>query len=127
MYSSRLWEHFESPRHCGRPPLHSVSARQANPVCGDVLELFLHFDAQGQASLSFEARACPPVIAGASLLCDWAQGRNFDELKALEAEEIATWMSPLPPQKRHAVTLLWLCLRELCQRHHEAEPNRTLE
>ena len=91
------------------------SARQANPVCGDSLELFLFFDPEGRARLSFEARACPPVIGGASLLCDWAAGRLVGELEALGADEIARWMAPLPPRKRHAVSMLWLCLQELCQ------------
>lgn len=115
MYSAALWEHFESPKHRGRPESFQLSVRQSNPICGDDLELFLGYDSHQNVTLSFEARACPPVVAGASMVCQWARGRSRQELLALRAEEIGEWLAPLPPQKKHAVALLWLGLQELCQ------------
>ena len=83
-------------------------------MCPDVIELFVQLEADGRLSeLSFTAEACPPAIAVASLLCRWAQGKKVSELAQLTQQDLADWVGPLPPNKRHAVQLVYLALREL--------------
>lgn len=114
MYSERLWEHFQEPFNNHKPTHYESSARKVNPVCPDVVELFAQLDPDRRMSeLSFAAEACPPVIAAASLLCRWAQGREVRELAQLTQQDLADWIGPLPPNKRHAVQLVYLALQDL--------------
>lgn len=85
-----------------------------NPVCPDVIEIFVTLADQARVEqMNFVAQACPPVIAVASLLCEWSAGRSLQELAALTQEDLSRWVGPLPPNKRHAVQLTFLALQEL--------------
>ena len=85
-----------------------------NPVCPDVVELFVTLADQDRVEqMNFVAQACPPVIAVASLLCEWSAGRSLQELSALTQEDLSRCVRPLQPNKRHAVQLTFLALQEL--------------
>ena len=114
MYSEQLWEHYREPRNNSKPTHYESSARKVNPICPDIVELFVQLDEGRRISeLSFVAEACPPVIAAASLLCGLAQGREVRELAQLTEQDLADWIGQLPPNKRHAVQLVYLALRDL--------------
>lgn len=115
LYSDVLWEHYQDPRNNGKPTHYEGSARKVNPICPDVVELFAQLQPEHprMTELYFVAEACPPVIAVASLLCGWAQGREIRELAQLTQQDLADWIGPLPPNKRHAVGLVHLALQEL--------------
>lgn len=113
MYSELLWEHYHSPFNNHRSAQAQLSARRVNPVCPDVVEFFLTLKDDRVEELSFVAEACPPVVAAASLLCQWAGGRTLQELAQLTEGELAGWLGPLPPNKRHAVQLVFLALQAL--------------
>lgn len=115
MYSELLWEHFHSPFNNHRCERAHRSARKVNPICPDVVELFLTLQDDRVSELSFTAEACPPTVAAASLLCQWAGGRSLQELAQLTEAELAGWLGPLPPNKRHAVQLTFLALQGLLE------------
>lgn len=114
MYSEVLWEHYQSPCNNYKPTQYEGSARKVNPICPDILELFAQLGGDGRITeLYFVAEACPPVMAVASLLCGWAQGREVLDLAQLTQQDLADWIGPLPPNKRHALQLVYLALQEL--------------
>jgi len=114
VYSEILWDHYHSPCNNHKPTQFEGSVRKVNPICPDILELFLQVQSNGRITeLFFAAEACPPVVAVASLLCGWAQGREVPDLAQLTQQDLADWLGPLPPNKRHAVQLVHLALHEL--------------
>lgn len=113
VYSELLWEHYHNPHHRERPQQFQCSARKVNPICPDIVELFLQTTLNGQVELYFVAEACLPAIAAASLLCQWSAGRSLEELSAVTEQTLWQWVGPLPPNKRHAVQLTFLALQEL--------------
>ena len=114
MYSETLWEHYHSPCNNYKPTQFEASARKVNPMCPDIVELFAQTQGAGRiAELYFVAEACPPVVAVASLLCGWAQGKEVPHLAQITQQDLADWIGALPPNKRHAVQLVHLALQEL--------------
>ncbi|MFN8614232.1 MAG: iron-sulfur cluster assembly scaffold protein [Vulcanimicrobiota bacterium] len=115
MYSEVLWQHYQDPYNNRKPPDYEGHVRKVNPVCPDVLELFARLDPKWPrvVELYFQAEACPPVIALASLLCTRAPGQEISELARLTQQDLADWVGPLPPNKRHAVSLVHLALQDL--------------
>lgn len=115
MYSDVLWAHYQDPYNNQKPPHYEGSARRVNPVCPDVVELYAQLDAEPSriAELYFVAEACAPVMALGSLLCGWAQGKTTDQLARLTQQDLADWIGPLPPNKRHAVGLVHMALQDL--------------
>jgi NifU-like protein involved in Fe-S cluster formation len=114
VYSELLWEHYQSPCNNFRLEDFQHWGRRVNPICPDVVELFAtSTGSQIIQEMTFVAEACPPVIATASMLCQWAAGKTLQQLAQLTEQDLAQWVGPLPPNKRHAVQLTFLALQEL--------------
>jgi NifU-like protein involved in Fe-S cluster formation len=101
-----LDEHFHNPRNAGALEGADVHVEVENPVCGDVLHLYLRRDAAGRvAAAAFQAYGCPAAIAAGSLLTELAGGKSAAELEALTGERIASALGGLSADKLHASVL----------------------
>ena len=102
MYSQLFWEHVKQP--CNRRALLAPSGVGEGRFarCGDRLTLYLNITDGRIAEASFEARACAPVIAVASLATERLVGLTLDEARELPILELDRELGGLPPSKRHA-------------------------
>jgi NifU-like protein involved in Fe-S cluster formation len=83
-----------------------VSVRVDNPVCGDVLHLYLKRDAGGRVEASkFQVYGCPAAIAAGSLLSEAVRGRSAEEIDRLTKDDISTALGGLGADKVHAAVL----------------------
>ena len=92
MYSQLFWEHAREPRNRRALPTASAVGEGRFPRCGDRLKLYLNITQGRIAEASFEARACAPVIAVASLATvrlDSSCSTSFAELALDEARELS--------------------------------------
>jgi len=115
VYSELIWEHFQSPINRIRPEKFDRSVRKVNPICPDVLEFFLQqtHDGSQVEHLCFQAEACAPVVACASVLCERAHGMPVERLAQISIHDLQSWMGPLPPNKQHALALVVDALKDL--------------
>jgi nitrogen fixation NifU-like protein len=105
MYSQLFWEHVGQSQN--RRALSDATnvGESRYPRCGDRLKLYLNI-ADGRISeASFEARACAPVIAVASLGVGKIAGLTLTEARELSILELDRELGGLPPSKRHAYLL----------------------
>jgi nitrogen fixation NifU-like protein len=113
MYSARLLDHFHHPRHSGELPEANVVAEATNPVCGDVMKLWLRVSEGRIAAAGFKAAGCVPVIACGSWLADWiSAGRSFHEASVLLPDDIENGLDGLPAASKHASELAIDVLRK---------------
>ncbi|MGH9430443.1 MAG: iron-sulfur cluster assembly scaffold protein, partial [Terriglobia bacterium] len=63
MYSAKLLDHFHHPRHAGELPQAAVVVDAQNPVCGDVLKLWVLVKNETIQDATFKAAGCVPAIA----------------------------------------------------------------
>ena len=112
-YSAQLLDHFRNPRHAGELPDATVVAEAANPVCGDVIKLWLRVEQGRVVAASFKAAGCAPAIACGSWLAErLAGGESVAALNAIAPEQIESGVGGLPAASRHAAQLAVDALRK---------------
>jgi nitrogen fixation NifU-like protein len=105
MYNTVVLDHFQNPRNAGELPPPAVSVEVTNPVCGDILRLWLVIDGDRLTTVRFQAKGCVAAIAAASALTELAQGKTVAEAAKLRAAKIAAALGGLPPESGHAAVL----------------------
>ena len=102
MYSSQVLDHFEHPRNAGTVDLPDGVAQVENPVCGDVLRLTAHISQGRISEIKFLAKGCVPVMACASALAEFLEGKPISEALGLKREELVRGLGGLPEASSHA-------------------------
>ena len=105
MYSARLLDHFQNPRHVGELPAPAVTVEVSNPVCGDILRLSVRFAEGTAAEVCYKTRGCTASIAAGSALTEWLSGKTAREMATLRALDIENAVGGLSPESKHAAVL----------------------
>lgn len=79
----------------------SASGQASNPVCGDVVHIFLKIDHGTITAASFEAQGCPPTIAASSILTEMVTGRGVENAMSLRPADVTVALGGLPRNKEH--------------------------
>lgn len=84
LYQEVILDHSRSPRNHRRPTAPDREAEGYNPLCGDMLKLYLNLDLDGRISdAAFEGKGCAVSIASASLMTEIVTGRTEQEAERL--------------------------------------------
>ena len=84
LYQEVILDHGRAPRNHGRPPASDREAEGYNPLCGDMLTLYLRLDDEGHITeAAFEGKGCAVSIASASLMTEVVKGRSPAEAERL--------------------------------------------
>ena len=116
MYSSTLLDHFHHPRNVGEIAEASVVVEASNPVCGDLMKLWVVVHDGKIQEVKFKAAGCVPSVACGSWLTEAILSRPIDELATLTANDVIKELDGLPPASRHAAILAIDALKRLLER-----------
>ena len=110
LYNKKVMEHFLRPRNMGSMKNPSGIGRVGNPVCGDVMELYLKItkDKKGEdyiADAKFKTFGCGAAIASSSMMTEMIKGKTLKQAKKLTNLAVAEALGGLPPVKRHCSVL----------------------
>jgi nitrogen fixation protein NifU and related proteins len=106
-----LMDHFINPRNVGELPNADGIGNVGNPLCGDIVRLFVKIKADKIEKATFKTFGCRAAIATSSVLTEMLQGQAIaDALKLTEADMLAQ-LGDLPPLKRHCGKLAELALQ----------------
>lgn len=105
MYSAKLLDHFEHPRHAGELAAPDALAQVENPVCGDILELQVRLKDGRVAEAGFRAKGCVPAMACGSAVADWLNGRSVEEARRITRDDVIALVEGVPPASGHAADL----------------------
>lgn len=119
MYSAQLLDHFQNPRHAGDLQDATVTVRQENPVCGDILELSAVIRDGVIAEIGFRAKGCVPSMACASAACELASGKTIPEVREISKEDVIRAVDGVPNGSDHAAQLAVDALAGLIARSKE--------
>lgn len=104
-YSEKLLDYFQNPRCVGEiPDAHSV-AEVSNPVCGDVMKLWVKVNDGRIQDAKFKAQGCSAAIATSSYATEMVIGLTVAEARQITKEQIAEALGGLPPSKIHCSVL----------------------
>jgi len=124
MYSKKLMDHFTNPRNVGEIPDADGVGTEGNPVCGDVMKLFIKVKDGRIVDAKFKTFGCGAAIAVSSMITEMAKGKTIDEAMAITKESVADALDGLPPQKMHCSNLgadaLHKAIEDYKKRHERA-------
>ena len=105
MYSAKLLDHFQNPRHVGELSPPAVTVEVSNPACGDILRLSARFEEGIVREVAYKTRGCTASIAAGSALTEWMAGRTRAELAAIKPATVEQALGGLEPESKHAAAL----------------------
>ena len=111
-YSPKLIDYFENPRCVGEIENADAVAQVSNPVCGDVMKLWLRVDADRIIDARFKAQGCSAAIATSSYATEMIIGMNLKQARTITKEHIADALGGLPGSKMHCSVLACDAIRE---------------
>jgi len=83
LYKEVILDHYREPRNKGRLDPHDVALERNNPLCGDEIELFLHFDGENIDGISFEGKGCSISLASTSMMTEKIKGLSNKDAREM--------------------------------------------
>ena len=111
-YSKKVMDHFMNPRNVGEIDNPDGYGKVGNPVCGDLMEMFIKVKDDVITDMKFKTFGCGSAIATSSMVTELAMGMNVDDAMKLTRNDVATELDGLPPQKMHCSNLAADALHE---------------
>ena len=104
-YSKKVMEHFMNPRNVGEIKNPDGYGKVGNPVCGDVMEIFIKVKDDIITDIKFKTFGCGSAIATSSMVTELAKGKHIDDAYNITRNDVAEELNGLPPQKMHCSNL----------------------
>jgi len=111
-YSKKVMEHFMNPRNVGVIENPDGYGKVGNPVCGDVMEIFIKVKDDVVKDIKFRTFGCGSAIATSSMVTELAKGKHVDEAVKITRSDVANELDGLPAQKMHCSNLAADALHE---------------
>ncbi|MHB8993260.1 MAG: Fe-S cluster assembly scaffold protein NifU [Chloroflexota bacterium] len=105
MYSDLVMEHFSNPRNVGEIPDADGVGLEGNPVCGDVMKIYIKVEDGRIADVKFKTFGCGAAIATSSMVTEMVKGKTLDEALQVSNKVVADALGGLPPVKMHCSNL----------------------
>jgi nitrogen fixation NifU-like protein len=111
-YSKKVLEHFLNPKNVGIIENPDGYGKVGNPVCGDLMEMFISVKDDIITDIKFRTFGCGSAIATSSMVTEMAKGMHVDQAMKLTRNDVANELEGLPPQKMHCSNLAADALHE---------------
>ena len=113
-YSELVMEHFMHPRNVGVIEDADGVGVEGNPICGDMMEMFIKVRPQDEVieDIKFRTFGCGAAIATSSMITELARGKTIEEAKKISRSDVADELGGLPAVKMHCSNLAADALKE---------------
>jgi nitrogen fixation NifU-like protein len=105
MYTKTVMDHFRSPRNVGVIEDADGKGEVGNPLCGDMMTLYLKVKDERIQDIKFQTFGCGAAIAVSSMLTEMAKGKGIEEAKRITNKDVAQALEGLPKNKLHCSNL----------------------
>lgn len=105
MYSVLVKEHFMKPRNVGVIEDADGVGKEGNPICGDLMEIFIKVKDNRIKDIKFRTFGCGAAIATSSMVTEMVKGKTLDEALDVSNKTVAEALGGLPPIKMHCSNL----------------------
>jgi len=104
-YSEKVMDHFAHPRNVGEMPDANGIGTVGNPVCGDIMKMFIKVENEIIVDARFQTFGCGAAIATSSISTEMIKGKSIQEALQLTNRAVAEALDGLPPVKMHCSLL----------------------
>ncbi len=105
IYSDKVMDHFNHPRNVGEIEDADGVGTVGNPVCGDIMKMFLKIEDGTITDVKFKTFGCGSAIATSSMATEMIKGKTIKEAMALTNAAVAEALDGLPAHKMHCSVL----------------------
>jgi nitrogen fixation NifU-like protein len=105
MYTEKVMEHFKNPRNVGEIPDADGVGTVGNPVCGDLMTIYIKVKDNHLTDIKFKTYGCGSAIATSSMITELAKGKTLEEGLKITRANVADELGGLPAVKMHCSNL----------------------
>lgn len=120
-YSEKVMDHFRHPRNVGEMESPDGIGKVGNPVCGDIMELYIKVDGDTIVDAKFQTLGCGAAIATSSMVTEMVKGKKIDEALTISNAMVAEALGGLPSQKMHCSVLAEEALKSAIDDYHNRQ------
>jgi nitrogen fixation NifU-like protein len=104
-YSEKVKEHFRNPRNVGEIENPDGVGKVGNPVCGDIMELYIKVQEGVIVDAKFKTFGCGAAIATSSMVTELVKNKTIEDALKISNRAVAEALGGLPPIKMHCSVL----------------------
>ena len=105
LYSEKVMDHFRNPRNVGIIEDADGVGEVGNPVCGDIMKIYLKIENDVITDVKFETFGCGSAIASSSMATEMIKGKSIADAMKLTNKAVSEALDGLPPHKMHCSVL----------------------
>lgn len=120
-YSEKVMEHFKNPRNVGEIPDANGIGNVGNPVCGDVMRMYLKVENDVIVDAKFKTFGCGAAIATSSMVTEMVKGKTVEEALKISNRAVAEALGGLPKIKMHCSVLAEEALRSALKDYYKRQ------
>ena len=87
-YNEKVIEHYSNPRNVGEIPDASGVGEVGNPVCGDIMKMYLKIENGIITDVKFKTFGCGAAIATSSVSTELIKGKTVEDALKLTNKEV---------------------------------------
>ncbi len=118
-YTDKVLDYFRNPRNMGQMENPDGIGKVGNPVCGDVMHIYIKVKDNRITDCKFATFGCVAAIATSSVLTELAKGKTLDEALKITNQDVANELGGLPRIKMHCSLLAEEGLRAAIQDYRQ--------
>ena len=127
LYSNTVMDHFRNPRNLGALSDANGIGEAGNPVCGDIMKIYLKIENGIIEDVSFETFGCGSAIASSSMATELIKGKPVEDALALTNKAVAEALDGLPAHKLHCSVLAEEAIRSALEDYYRKHPDKAPE
>ncbi len=119
LYSEIVMDHFRNPRNVGVIEDADGVGEVGNPVCGDIMKIYLKIDNDIITDVKFETFGCGSAIASSSMATELIKGKPVSEALALTNRAVTQALDGLPAHKLHCSVLAEQAIKKAMKDYYD--------
>ena len=88
LYSEKVMDHFKNPRNVGEIEDADGVGEVGNPVCGDIMKMYLKIENNVIVDCKFKTFGCGSAIATSSMATELIKGKTVQEALELSNKAV---------------------------------------
>ena len=127
MYNDKVIEYYSNPRNVGEIEDADGIGEVGNPVCGDIMKMYLKIENDVIVDVKFKTFGCGAAIATSSVATEMVKGKTIEEALKLTNKDVVDALDSLPPVKVHCSLLAEEAIRSAIADYYRKQGIKTEE
>jgi len=88
IYHEMIVDYSRNPSNFGKIENPDVTFHDANPLCGDSIDIDMNISDNAVSDIKFHGKGCAICMACSSVLTEIAKGKSLEEVRAIDKDDI---------------------------------------